>query len=667
MKAAFVALTGAKLASAEEGPIGKVLSMLSDLESKIIKEGEAVQKEYAEFSEWCEERARDVGFEIKTGNADVEDLQAAIGQEKATSASLQTKVEELVGSISADEADLKAAMEIRGKETKTFGAEEKDLAETIDMLQRASAILERQMQGGASMLQLKNAGNIVEVFKTMVQASLIQASDASKLTAFVQNVQKESEDEDDAGAPAGAVYQSQSGNIVDVIQDLLEKAGDQLADIRKTEQNNQHNFSMLKQSLEDEIRFGNNDLDDAKKGIATSSEKKATAEGDLQVTKKDLAEDNQAKATLHHDCMMKAQNFAAETKSRGEELKALAQAKKIIKEATSFTQVSFLQVSGLSTSSDLAKYEVVRFVRDLAHREHSTVLAQLASRISSAMHARDPFGKVKDLINSMIAKLENQAGSDATEKAYCDKELKESREKKSDKSAEIDQQTTRLEQAAAKSAKLKEEVATLQSELSQVAKSQGEMDKLRFEDKASYSASKAELEKGLVGIKTALKVLNEYYAKDDKAHDAAEGASSGIVSLLEVCEADFAKNLAEANTDEDMAVAEYEKESKENELEKTTKDQDVKYKVKEAKGLDKYAAELKSDRAGVHDELDAVLEYLSKLEGRCIAKAETYADRAARRAAEIAGLKQALQILESETALVQSVRKRSSFRGHLRV
>merc|ERR1711933_617271 len=137
------------------------------------------------------------------------------------------------------------------------------------------------------------------------------------------------------------------------------------------------------------------------------------------------------------------------------------------------------------------------------------------------------------------------------QKAYCDKELKESREKKADKSAEIDKQTTRIEQAAAKSAKLKEEVATLESELSQLAKSQSEMDKLRSEEKEAHAANQAELEKGLAGIKAALKVLNEYYAKEDKAHDAADGASSGIVSLLEVCEADFTKNLAQITSDEE--------------------------------------------------------------------------------------------------------------------
>merc|ERR1711957_912276 len=293
----------------------------------------------------------------------------------------------------------------------------------------------------------------------------------------------------------------------------------------------------------------------------------------------------------------------------------------------------------------------------------STVLAQLASHLASAIHSRNPFGKVKDLISDMISKLEASADADATEKAYCDKELKETNEKNADKTSEIEKQTTRINQAAAKSAKLKEEVATLEAELAGLAKSQAEMDKLRAEEKAAFEESSAELEKGLSGIKAALKVLNEYYAKEDKSHDAADGAGSGIISLLEVCEADFSKNLAQVTTDEEMAVAEYEKETKENEIEKTTKSQDVKYKAKESKELDKYAAEVKSDRSGVQDELDAVLEYLAKIEKRCIAVAETYEDRAARREAEIAGLKQALDILESETALVQSSRKHRSFRG----
>ena len=69
--------------------------------------------------------------------------------------------------------------------------------------------------------------------------------------------------------------------------------------------------------------------------------------------------------------------------------------------------------------------------------------------------------------------------------------------------------------------------------------------------------------------------------------------------------------------------------------------------------MDKSVSELDSDKSGVETELAAVNEYLKELEGRCIAKAETYEERTQRRTAEIAGLKEALQVLENETAFIQ--------------
>merc|ERR1740123_1086055 len=79
----------------------------------------------------------------------------------------------------------------------------------------------------------------------------------------------------------------------------------------------------------------------------------------------------------------------------------------------------------------------------------------------------------------------------------------------------------------------------------------------------------------------------------------------------------------------------------------------------ESTGLDKAVAELSSDRKGVQTELDAVNEYLSSLHKECDEVAETYAERKARFEAEIAGLKEALTILESETALLQRSSKRT--------
>merc|ERR1740120_26586 len=316
---------------------------------------------------------------------------------------------------------------------------------------------------------------------------------------------------------------------------------------------------MLKQSLEDELNYGNKEMDESKKGVAESSEQKASSQGNLDVTSKELAEDAKAKGTLHQDCMSKASAFEAETKSRGEELQALATAKKIIIEATgaaALDQVAFVQVSSaqLTSGQDLHKYEAVRLIRD------------------------------------MIAKLESEADADATKKAWCDRQLADSNAKKSAKTDEISKQSTKIDQMSARSAQLKNEVAALQAQLAKLAQAQAKMTAIRQEEKATYGESKAELEKGITGIQAALNILSEYYASEGKAHGSADGSASGIIGLLEVCEADFSKNLAQITADEEAAVAEYEMVSKENEIEKTTKYQDVKYKVKESKQLDKTSA-----------------------------------------------------------------------------
>merc|ERR1719287_340984 len=368
--------------------------------------------------------------------------------------------------------------------------------------------------------------------------------------------------------------------------------------------------------------------------------------------------------------MTKAEDFEAETKSRGEELAALAKAKEIIVEATSLLQeqsYSLPQVSAhLTSSAGLAQFEAARFVRDLAQKQKSPALAMLATRMSSASrsNSKDIFGKVKDLVRDMIAKLEAEAEADATEKGFCDKELAETNAKKDEKTTKIEKLSTKIDQMSARSAQLKEEIASLESALSALAASQAEMDKLRSEEAAAFAEGSAETEKGLTGIKLALKVLNEYYAKEDKAHSSADGAGSGIIGLLEVCESDFTKGLAEMTSTEQNAASEYDRESKENEITKATKDQDVKYKTKESKGLDKAVAEATADRSGVQEELDAVNQYYKGIKARCIAKAETYEERVKRRTAEISGLKEALSILEGEAVLLQRTAKHT-LRGAL--
>jgi len=223
MKCAVLVLFAfAAVANAEQvNPIEKIMEMISDLQAKVIGEGTEAQKAYDEYAEWCEDRSKALGFEIKTGQDNVAELTATISEETASAAAHSTKIEELSSDIQTDEADLDAATKIRATEAADFAAEEKELTTVISMLERATGILTKEM-GGASMLQVKSAASITDALKVMVQASMLSTVEGSKLTALVQTEQADSDSE--TGAPAAAVYEGHSDGIIGVLEGLTEKA-----------------------------------------------------------------------------------------------------------------------------------------------------------------------------------------------------------------------------------------------------------------------------------------------------------------------------------------------------------------------------------------------------------------------------------------------------------
>merc|ERR1719333_1856812 len=269
-------------------PIQKVLQMIADLEAKIIGEGNDAQKVYDEFAEFCEDRSKELGFEIKTGKAEVKELEAAIADEAAKQESLNAKIEELSAAISTDEQDLKAAGEIRAKELAAFEAEEKELVDVIGTLERAIGILEKELAktGAASMMQLQSAGTVAQVLAVMVEATSLSTADATKLTALLQSSQESEDGSDSLGAPAAQVYKNKSGGIIETMQDLYDKAEAQLEEARKTETKNRQAYQMLAQSLKDEIKYGNQDLDKAEDCDDDDSDEDDSSEEDSSEEKK---------------------------------------------------------------------------------------------------------------------------------------------------------------------------------------------------------------------------------------------------------------------------------------------------------------------------------------------------------------------------------------------
>jgi len=668
-------------------PTDKVIEMISQLQQKMIGKGEDSQKVYNEFAAWCTQRAQELGHEIKDGNAATKDLEGQIQQGEATIEAKEMKIEGEAEDITTASAELDKATAIRKKEHEDFLAEEKELVDVIGILKKAKAVLEKEMaKHGASMLQTQSVSTVAQALQVMVDATLVSSKDAAKLQSLIQdnqmNAESDADGDETTAAPAVGAYQGASGGIIQVITDMLEKSEKRLEEARAVETTAQGNFKMLEQSLKDEITFSDQDKDEAAQVRSAAKEEKSADKGDLGMTVAEVQADVKTLDDLRRVCLAKVEEFQAMAKSRDEELKALAEAKKVIKETMGGAsdvsygkEAALLQVAAAKAKVSLkeraaaqATNEALRKVHQLAKQQGGSELAQLASRMSAAIRAGaatgdDPFAKIIGMISDMITKLEQEASEDAEHEAYCDKETADANEKKDQRTDTVEKLTTKMHQMKARSKKLKDQVVSLQKSLSELASSQAEMDKIRSEEHADFLDEKSALDKGMEGVKMALKTLRDYYGKSDKAHQTSEGAGDNIISLLETIESDFSQSLAELRAGEQRALSDYDTETQDNKVDKEEKETQVEHKTKEFTSLDKSVADLTSDRAGVQSELDAVVEYLAKLKKECIVMPDSYEERKKRREAEIAGLKDALNTLESETALIQKSSSRRVLRG----
>merc|ERR1719407_257760 len=258
------------------------------------------------------------------------------------------------------------------------------------MLERAYGIIEREMaktgfiQGKTSMDKVMNALDAV------IMSAGVNAADKTKVQALLQSTQGDEDvDLQPAGAPDPAAYKSQSGGILSVLEDMLEKAKAELATAQKAEMNAAFDFKMLKQKIEDAIAFGEKQLAETKAAKAAAEEAKATAEGELETASKNLADDEAHLKDLQQECMTASEEDTESKKSRAEELEALATAKKILEEKTgaasdraySFIQISTVSKAGAKTKE--VKQHILDLLQGLAQKNGDKQLSLLAQRIQS--------------------------------------------------------------------------------------------------------------------------------------------------------------------------------------------------------------------------------------------------------------------------------------------
>jgi len=662
----------------DSSPALKVVELLKNLKGKLVKDGKMESKAFNKYAKWCHKGARNLKLDIKSEKSDKEDQEAVIGKAKSDISSASLKIDDEASSLGEDEQSLKQAELIRKKERDEFAASQSELTESIDTLERANNVLQRKMKGSALMqtnVDRDDMKKLISSLTTVVDAASLSLHDQKKLMVLVQSSQ-ESEDEqtlDELGAPSALAYKPHSSSILDLLEDLKQKAQKSLTELRNEERNAQHNFDMLKQSLVDQIKVAKGQMAKAKNAKHGGSQTKAGAKGDLAVVNKELSTDKGSIANLNAGCITVANEYAASVKSRADEMKTIEGAIEVLSKG--FKAGSFLQIQ---TNQKQDGFAVVNILRNLAEKQRSSALTQLASRVSATMtmafqrHEANPFAKVSAMIAGMVARLKKEASEEASHKAYCEKEISATKDKKEDLSSSIDEITAKMDKLKATATGLKDHAASLQKDLANLAQEQGEADQMRQEQHKAYTHSKAERKQGMKGVRMALMMLRKYYEEPKEealiqapewAHKANSGTGKSVISILEMVEANLGVELSNMENEEEEQAHSYRQLSKDNKEETLVKSQTVKYKLKESTWGRKALNEHRSDLDGAQSEMDAIKEYQENIRRMCEEKGDdSYAEKKGRRESELSGLKEALKVLNGES-LLQTAPRHSALRG----
>ena len=641
----------AAVGATKVSPVAKVIELLDELTGKVKGDLVAEETMMEEYSKWCDSESNEKEDAITTNKRTIGDLEAEIADASARIGELGTEVEELAGKISSAETELSDATKVRDEEKATFEGSEKEMVDTIDGLERALVVLKR---GQTSFLQQRDRSELKDltaVFSKLIEANWVNKKDKAAVQSLLQSTSTDG-DEDLSLQPQASTsaYEGHGGGIVDTLADMKEKAEATLSDARTAEMKAQHGYDMLKQSLDQEIATMQKRMSEATTEKSSLESSKASAEEEMVSTKKTLADDEKYLEELKQSCSMKAQEWATRQKDAAGELAAIAKAKEVLESGVKV----FLQVSSKAKSHDVVaddkRARVTSILKDISSKDHSFFFAQLRSEAKEG-----PFDKVKGLIESMIARLQKEAAEEADAKAFCDKETSESKAKQAELTAKSDKYGVRIEKATATIAELKEQIKMLQAQMAEMDATQAEATALRNKEHEEYMKASKEYKDSAEAVAGAISVLQEYYSSGSfvQSKEAPElgGANTDIadtiMGMLEVAESDFTSLLAESEASEREAQTSYDKLTKQNTLTKTANTEEVKGKEGKVKSEETALLNYKEDFATTGKELDSVLAYLDKLKPQCETKVMTYAERVAKREAEIEGLKEALEILSA--------------------
>jgi len=676
--------------------VDKVVALLEDLQSKVLLEGESEANTYNKFACWCKDTVAEKSSAIKDGSDLKASLEGDIGKLASERDDLDKDIAQIQKDVSDTEKKIKEEKVARGKEAKEYEMNAADLTHALGSLEDAIKALKASKK--PSLIQMQ------DVFKTVRNAILVADAlnlggvSAEKVSALLQQPKNEVQMED---------YKFHSNDIISTLEKLLGDFRKEKQTIDAAEVKAASASTMKVQKLTQKVEVLSDKLNDKEKMKAKTIELLETASQRLTTTAAQLLDDQEYLLETSQLCSEKAKTWDQRSKLRQDELTMLTQVIGIIKdkvtkktskatvrlaqtgvsiqlaravassdaameaveagvEVAETDPVNFLQKSP-GNPNDGARSTIAELLRHKGDVLHSVALTALAGQLS-----KDPFAKVKTLIQELIERLLQEAANEADHKGWCDKAISDATQKRDYAAREIRELNGEMAELESIRDKLDEEIKELNAEMKELDSELKNATNLRLAEKKENLETIQEAKEGEAAIDGAIDIVDKFYktskketvnlklaqrAPSDDAPDAgfdngeayvgAQSESGGILAMMDVMKSDFIRTQEETEIAEKKAEAEFLTFSTENRKSFESKSESFKAKRQQLSSTKTKLTKADESLTSQSDILVGKLNELQQLKPACIATGMTYAERVARRQKEIDALQNALCILEA--------------------
>jgi len=673
---AMAAFPAVQAEAAAANPIRKVVTMLQSMQKKVEAEGVKEKELYDKFMCWCKSGAGSLSASIAAADNKVpavgSDIKEAEEQLEQTKAALQQAQTDR----SAAKEAMASATAIRNKEAAEFAKEKAEADTNIAAITSAVAALEKGMAG--SFLQTNTAQLLKKL--ALSNENMVDG-DRQELLSFLSG---------------SSEYAPASGEITGILKTMGDEMAKGLAEATAAENASITNFDELMAAKKKEVGALTASIETKMQKVGELGVSIVQMKNDLSDTQEALEEDKKFLANMEKDCASKSGEYEANTKTRGEELVALADTIKILNDDDALEMFKKTLPGAGSSFVQVQKSTTMR-ARALALIEGAK--SPKFDFIALALHGKKiGFEKVIKMVDDMVALLKAEQLDDEHKKEYCAAQFDTADDKKKGLDRSISDSEATIESAKEGIATLIEEIAALEAGIKALDKSVAEATEQRQAENADYKELMASngAAKEILGF--AKNRLNKFYnpklykppAKKElsrqdrivenmsfvqiRSHSAGDEAppaapetagaiktkgaeATGVIAMIDLLVKDLDKEMTESEVGEKDGQADYEQAMKDSAEKRVTDTKSLTDKGADKANLEGDLQAHSESKASATKELMATLGYIQSLHAECDWLLQYFDVRKEARTSEIDALGKAKAVLSgADFSFVQTKR-----------